>query len=225
MATDIFEYWARVAPAENSHPDDRNMLASVEHGFDLRCLPGQLAGLLRTAPIVLLFLSGGRSDQHDLTTIDSEASIEEHRKRREGLLPLWGPDEHYDAWKWWTRVTGCFGIDWHQLQSTVAILNIGAYKSKEVNSRDQRVLERLPSSRVPREWARDVLFPQAMKGDRVVVCLRATRLWGLTQGQRYGQSLFAPEVNRAGYMCLRPLRDEVIAAGREILSRSANSNG
>jgi hypothetical protein len=132
MARDIFDYWACVAPAANIHPDDREMLSRVDHGFDLRCLPGQFTGLLRTAPIVLLFLSGGLSDRHDLAIAESEASVEEHRKRRERLLPLWEPDEHYDAWKWWTIRTKCFDVDWHALQTNVAILNIGAYHSKHV---------------------------------------------------------------------------------------------
>jgi hypothetical protein len=217
MSMDIFDFWARVEPADHVHPEDRDMLSRVDHGFDLRCLPGQLAGLLRTAPIVLLFLSGGLSDQNDLTIADSEASIEEHRKRRQGLLPLWGPDEHPDAWKWWKEKTQCFDVDWRTLQGNVAILNIGAYHSKHVIK--PRVLAALPSSKVSHDWAQDVLFPQARKGERVVVCLRSAALWGLSPGQRYGQGLFAPRVNRRGYMCREPLRDEVIAAGREILRR------
>lgn len=220
MARDIFEFWANVAPADHVHPADRDMLAAhADHGFDLRCLPGQFAGLLHTAPIVLLFLSGGLSDQHDLTIADSEAGVEEHRKRRLGLLPLWGPDEHFDAWKWWTARTKCFGLDWRALQTNVAILNIGAYHSKHVTN--PKLLTALPSSKVSREWAQDVLFPQARKGDHVVVCLRAQKVWGLTPGQRYGQSLFAPNVTRGGHMFREPLRDEVTRAGQEILRRAA----
>jgi hypothetical protein len=178
-----------------------------------------MAGLLRTAPIVLLFLSGGRSDERDPAIANSEASVEDHRKRRLGLLPLWGPDEHSDAFKWWTEKTRCFGVDWRALQRNVAILNIGAYHSKHVIK--PAVLAALPSSKVPREWAHDVLFPQAMNGERVVVCLRAQRLWGLTPGQRFGQTLFAPNVTRGGHMFREPLREEVVAAGREILRRAA----
>ncbi len=219
MATDILEFWARAAPTDHVHPEDRDLLSRVDHGFDLRCLPGQLAGLLRTAPIVLLFLSGGLSDRHDLTMADSAAGVEEHRKRRQGLLPLWGPEEHIDAWKWWTKLTRVFSDDWRALQTKVALLNIGAYKSKEVSGRDRKLLEKLPSSRVSRDWAQDVLFPQARRGDRVVVCLRAQTLWGLPPG-RYGQGLFAPNVTRGGHM-FGQLRHEVIAAGHEILGRSA----
>lgn len=222
MAQDIFDFWARVAPGDHVHPDDRDMLSRIDHGFDLRCLPGQLAGLLRTAPIVLLFLSGGLSDDKDLAISDSEASIDDHRKRRQGLLPLWGPAEHLDAWKWWTSRTKCFGVDWRLLQANVAVLNIGAYHSKHVIN--PKLLAALPSSKVSRAWAQDVLFPQAQLGDRVVVCLRAAKLWGLNPGQRYGQSLFAPNVTRGGHMFRDPLRDEVIAAGREILRRSASGN-
>lgn len=218
MSVDLFDFWDRAAPADHVHPADHDLLSRVGHDFDLRCLPGQLAGHLRTAPLVLLFLSGGLSDQHDLTVAGSAASIEEHRRRRNGILPLWGPDEHPDAWRWWTKLTRVFSDDWQSLQPKVALLNLGAYKSKVVTGRDRKLLERLPSSRVSREWAQDVLFAQGRAGERVVVCLRAQTLWGLSPG-RYGQSLFAPNVTRGGHM-FGPLRGQVVAAGREILGLS-----
>jgi len=74
-----------------------------------------------------------------------------------------------------------------------------------------------------REWARDILFPQAMNGDRVVVVLRSQVLWGLAPGKRYGTGLFAPNVTRGGHRFHEPLRGEVVAVGREILAKSNGS--
>jgi len=61
-------------------------------------------------------------------------------------------------------------------------------------------------------WAQDVLFPQAIAGDRVVICLRATRFWGLEIGKKYGQSLFAPHVTRGGHMKHDKMRTQIIKA-------------
>ncbi|GMV23267.1 MAG: hypothetical protein AMXMBFR57_32160 [Acidimicrobiia bacterium] len=132
MAVDIFDYWRDVPLDARMHPDDADVLARTNHGFDLRCLPGQLAGLLPTAPVVLLFLSGGLSDEFDISMAASPSKVREHHERRMGLLPLWSPDEHRDAWAWWTKLTSCIDPKWQSLRHSVAILNIGAYKSKEV---------------------------------------------------------------------------------------------
>src|SRR5688572_435524 len=107
MATDIFDYWRNVPPEAKTHPEDADLLARTDHGFDLRCLPGQLAGLLPTAPVVLLFLSGGLSNESDISMAASPSKTREHHQRRLGLLPLWTPSDHGDAWAWWTKLTRC----------------------------------------------------------------------------------------------------------------------
>src|ERR1700737_12691 len=91
--------------------------------------------------------------------------------------------------------TKCFG-DWDEIGSKISVLNIGAYHSKSFN--DTPLLAVLPSSRMSIAWAQEVLFPQAIAGRRVVICLPAARFWGLELGKQYGKSLFAPDVTRAG---------------------------
>jgi hypothetical protein len=63
MATmDIFRFWATVKRKDRIHPADREVFARVKgHTSDLKCLPGCFGGPLRTAPIVLLYLSPGWS--------------------------------------------------------------------------------------------------------------------------------------------------------------------
>jgi hypothetical protein len=99
--------------------------------------------------------------------------------------------------------------------SGIAFLNIGAYKSREMN--DTELLAALPSSRVCLDWAQQELFPAAEAGKRVVICLRAAKFWGLKPGTDYPGALFSPKVNRAGDM----LRKE--PADREYRERAINS--
>ena len=80
----------------------------------------------------------------------------------------------------------------------MATLNIGAYHSKDV--KDYASLLALPSSRISLSWAQDVLFPQAERGERIVVCMRSAARWGLETDRRYGESPFAPLVNRGGHL-------------------------
>ena len=148
---------------------------------------------------------------------DSPSKVREHHQRRLGLLPLWAPEDHRDAWAWWTKLTRSIDPNWQSLRHSVAILNIGAYKSKIVLGSGRNALEQMPSSRIVREWARDVLFPQPAKGERVVIALRAQRLWGLTPGTRVGEGLFTPEANRAGHMLHGPMREATLSAARAIL--------
>jgi hypothetical protein len=52
-------------------------------------------------------------------------------------------------------------------------------------------------------------FSRAEAGNRVVVCLRSARAWGLEPGTQRGQALFAPKFNRAGFMLHGPMREKV----------------
>jgi hypothetical protein len=217
MSTDIFEFWSEVSFGEKIHPRDRKVLSRIQRRFDpqtsidLRCLPACFMGPLRTAPIVLLYLSPGwhESDVRDAKT---RKTRDYYYKRWKGDQPLPGPTDQYRAWLWWSKRTVAFG-DWEQLRSKVAILNIGAYHSKGFS--DWPLLAALPSSRVSLEWAQTVLFPEAEAGERIVICLRAARFWGLADKKKYGKALFAPAVTRGGFMVRKgAMRREIIEAVR-----------
>lgn len=180
-------------------------------------MPASFDGPLRTAPVVLLYLSPGLSKGADYADTNSVAGRARYRRRWEANEPLPGPKENERAWNWWKSRTGCFGA-WQDLQNKIAVLNIGAYHSKTFA--DAPLLAALPSSRVSIGWAQDVLFPEAIAGRRVVVCLRAARFWGLREGMRYGRALFAPPVTRAGHMKHGEMREEVIRAAKEAISSS-----
>src|SRR5271156_5504861 len=167
--TDIFRFWAKVGPTDSMHPADHAVLTRVQHHFDLKCFPACFGGSLRTAPVVLLFLSPGLSKK-DRSDFKSKTAQDRIMRRRRGRMPF--SQQASPGQKWLKSRTKCFG-DWDRVRSKIAVLNIGAYHSK--NFHDTPLLAALPSSRVSIAWAQDVLFPQAIAGDRVVICLRATR--------------------------------------------------
>ena len=62
---DIFEFWSHNGRGERVHPFDQDALTRIapdKHGFNLECLPAAFGGRLRTAPVVLLFLSPGLAE-------------------------------------------------------------------------------------------------------------------------------------------------------------------
>jgi hypothetical protein len=214
--TDIFDFWDKIGPADRVHPADKEFFAcNPNHGFDLRGLPGCFMGPLRTAPVILLYLSPGADDGADAKSVSNQ---ERQKRTRAGNEPLPSRSDNEATWNWWTSRTNCFGENWTLLRSRVAFLNIGAYHSKEVKYTN--LLLTLPSSRRTLAWANDVLFPQAIAGERVVICMRSQRLWGLST-ERRGLSLFAPAVTRGGHMHHGRDREDVIAAVKSRL-RSAN---
>jgi len=147
-------------------------------------------GRLRTAAVVLLFLFPGL-DSNDTTHCGTQQGRHYYASQRTGECDLPDEKEHHAAYKWLTKIIGQFDIEYEQARSTVATLNIGAYKSKTFD--DWHMLAALPSSRVGLDWAQSVLFPQAEAGERVVVCLRSPKYWGLKSGKSVG-SLFVRNV-------------------------------
>lgn len=119
MTVDIFKFWAQVRRNETIHPADREVLARIEHGFDTKCLPNCMMGPLRTAPVVMLYLSPGLSTQ-DRRDARTEQGQQRYEKIRRGNQPLPGPDEHRSAFNWWTQRTNVFSMDWQRLRENIA---------------------------------------------------------------------------------------------------------
>ena len=213
MTRDIFDFWAEVAPGDRTHPKDRDVLARIDHGFNLECLPSGFSGPLRSAPVVLLYLSPGFKPQ-DVVEANTLEGKTRYVGMRTGLQALPGPEDFYPAWKWWESRTKIFG-PWTHLRDKIALLNLGGYHSENV--KNPNMLLSLPSYQVAKNWAKDILFPQAEQGDRVVVCMRSVRLWGFdSKPRRYGKALFVPKFTRSGHMHKTgehaDMRNEVIAA-------------
>lgn len=211
---DLFAFWARIAPDARLHPADEEVFSRIGNpGFDLRCLPAAYSGPLKTARVVLLYLSPGFS-AFDLKEAGSPEGQARYVRRRKGTAPLPSKEVHESAWRWWCSRTKCFG-PWEELRDQVAVLNIGAYHSRRF--KDWGLLAALPSSRMSIAWAQSVLFPEALDGKRVVICLRAARYWGLDGGRHYPASLYAPPVTVGGHMHHGAMREKIVKAVKAVL--------
>lgn len=209
-AMSLFDFWAGLPGDTRVHPADANVLARVRHGFDLRCLPAPWTGALRTAKVVLLFLAPGLDDAgFDVEHAVTEAGQEFYVQQRSGLAPMPSAAEHQPHWRWWTQKTKQFGITPEQARHSIAVLDMAPYHSKSFN--DYHMLTALPSARRALDWAQGTLFPQAMAGERVVICLRSANLWGLQTGAKHGEALFAPRCARSGFMLHGEQRENLVA--------------
>jgi hypothetical protein len=212
MPQDIFDFWSQIRRGEKIHPADKHVFRRMNperHGFQLECLPACFAGPLRTAQVVLLYLSPG-FDEAEIARAKTKECRDLYFRRWKGNEPL-----SDSSTSWFKSRTRNFG-DWENVRHKVAILNIGAYHSKTFN--DYSVLAALPSSRVSLEWAQNKLFPEAEAGKRIVICMRSASYWGLEQGKSYRGSLFAPLVNRSGHLIRDDKRERLIELVRERLS-------
>jgi hypothetical protein len=217
MDESLFKFWEGVSPATKVHPEDEAVFqTNGKHNLNLECLPNPFYGPLRTAPIVLLYLNPGLSQQ-DLSEAESEEGREFYWRQRQGNEPLRSQIK-LEKKSWWVSRTKRFGIDPEYLRHKLAVIELCAYHSKTFT--DGSLLPKLPSSRIALSWATSNLFAQARSQKRVVICLRSAKHWGLTIGNHEGW-LFVPKVTRSGYMFKNENRNAVVEAAKEAL-RTAN---
>jgi hypothetical protein len=210
-ADDLFEFWADVPGSAREHPADATVLSRAKHKFRLDCLPSPVFGPLRSVRVVCLFLAPG-FDQRDVPHAVSASGQSLYQRQRTGDALLPTEAEFPAAWKWWNDKVATLlpaGLKLADVRGKVAFLNIAAYKSAG-DFEDYHMLAALPSSRVCLSWAWSVLFPQAERGERVVVSLRSAERWGFKPEEKYGL-LFAPKTVRSGMRDL-PFKYDVIEA-------------
>lgn len=208
MAIDIFSFWESVPGHSRMHPLDKPVLERVRHGFNLDCLPTPWFGPLRTAPVVLLFLAPGLSPDFDLPFARSKTGQAWVANCRSGNQPLPLADSYRTAHSWWRSRTKLFQSS-DDLSTKIAIADIAPYHSAHFD--DWLLLGALPSARTMVSWAQDVLFPQALRKERIVVCMRAPAAWGLRSGFQDGY-LYGPETTRGGHLCHNEMRRQIVAA-------------
>jgi hypothetical protein len=220
LSRDLFQFWSEISDDAFEHPEDRHVLQRVETKFARNCLPQAYRGRLRTAAVVLLFLSPGL-DSGDAAHCSTPKGRLYYAHQRGGECDLPEENEHPSAYKWLTKILRQFDIDYEEARSSVATLNIGAYKSESFV--DWPMLAALPSSRVALDWAQSVLFPRAEAGERVVVCLRSPRYWGLG-GEPVG-SLFCPPCGRNAFMNHCEMRERVKVAVKTAIQGAMPRDG
>jgi hypothetical protein len=215
MSEDLFGFWSRCAGSERVHPDDEEVLDRTDHSFDLRCLPSPFTGPLRQAPVVLLFIAPG-FDPFDLDHAEMPEAQSWYGAQRTGNEPLSDEQQHRTHYRWWTKIVRQFGVGEAVAREKIAIFDIAPYHSRSF--RDGPLLSALPSARKAIDWAQNVLFPAALNGDRVVVCLRGAGYWGVSSGPNgriFGEALHCPVLTRGGFMLRGDIRERVRTAVQE----------
>lgn len=191
MTTDIFNFWSHMKFGGRIHPADTQTFGRMEpkrHGFQLGCLPACFSGPLKTASVVLLYLSPGYRK--------GEERNAGNKSTQRQYFERWQGDELLPEHPWFIGRTKHFG-PYEEVRKEIAVLNIGAYHSKRMGSHASMLA--LPSSRVTLDWAQSVLFRQAERGERIVVCMRSAAYWGLEAGKSYKGHLYAPRTVRSGF--------------------------
>jgi hypothetical protein len=210
ITTDKFlQFWAKAIPNLQIHPDEAEALKSNRHNFMLDTMIGPFMGRLCTAPVVLLRLNPGDSKRGDE---QREAQMPAVRQQMidnlagDAPLPNWATNPK--GREWTEMQLRPFGVNYQTATDHVAFVNILAYRSRNGDGAgDKHMIDRLASCRITRAWARDTLFREAERGERVVVCLMSAAAWGLTVGTERG-TLFAPPMTR-GKMHHGPMREKV----------------
>ena len=125
---------------------------------------------------MLLYLNGGATTRVGRRKAQTHAGQQLFMRIRQGREGFEGLEDDKRASKWRIGRAKFLG-DWEQICSRLAFLNVGAYPSKSFT--DAPLLAALPSGRTTLDWAQNTLFPDAIAGKRVVVCMRAASFWGL----------------------------------------------
>jgi hypothetical protein len=214
-AAAIFDFWSEVEHGAHVHPADVKTFERMDaarHGFNLQCLPGCFAGRLRTASVVFLYLSPG----FDPTMVDAAKTNEAKDFRMRSYTGNEPFRDHGPGRAWVEARMKPFG-EFESVRDQCAVLNIGAYPSKDVKS--YASLLALPSSRLSLSWAQDYLFAEAEAERRIVICMRSAAYWGFDTGRNYKGTLFAPEVGRSGHLYKTAANQELIARVRQHLAK------
>lgn len=219
-SADPIAFWDGIPADARWHPADRLVLERSPHSLKLCALPNPFFGPLATAPVALLYLNPAFNDEHERDAGCPEKHAYYLRQRSgNGLLPT--SSDLKSTHDWLAGKIAQFGrasderFAPDQLRDRLAVVNLCAYRS--VSFSDRHMLAALPSSRVILDWAQATLFPQAEREERVVVCLRAAKYWGLG-GDKMRGHLFAPDTNRSGMMTHGAERKQVVAHVRAALN-------
>jgi hypothetical protein len=195
---DLLRFWAKAASDLQRHPDDVAALAASRHLFALDTLVTPWTGPIRTASVVLLALNPGLTETG--VAERREAQMPEGRAVMAQNLGGDAPLPSFATSRGWTeRRLKQFGLSYAAAAIKVVFVNLMPYRSRE-GAKDHHMLGRLTSVRMVRAWARDTLFREARAGQRVVICLRSARDWGLEPNTQEGAALFAPRFTRSGYI-------------------------
>lgn len=159
--------------------------------------PSPFFGRLLSAPLVLCYASPGVSKKKlDLDVHDARRRgwIEKRLRSLNGRTAIDFDGLHNDSREWVIRqlksLLHVSHDDAKKLGGKVAILELSAYRGVRTEWDEVGLL---PTTNLTREWAKAVLFPEAIAKKRVVIVLRAAQWWALPPPPWRDGHLFVPK--------------------------------
>ncbi len=172
MASLIGSFWQKLdGPV---HPEDRLVLASHYHTFDLRFPPPAFIGDIENAPVVILDANGGLAADLERTEFTKPKDDADHIEWIAVRGGRWPPP---------ARRSGYYKkLSFHPwiVSGQAVLVNAVAYRSRRISEEEcnRKVGKRLPSRQVAIQWLWDELVPDVRAGKRKAFANRWT-LWGL----------------------------------------------
>lgn len=161
MIKDIVTYWSQLTG--NVHPDDERIFRRRGHqGFNLDYPPPAFIGDIANAPVVILLNHGGYDADMTPREFVNERASDEYRAALASSRPLdqkisstspYYLERNYAEWL---------------IEGKAAIVNAVAYRVTDKAVADPTA-KLLPSALYHQEWLREVLLPQAKRGERFVI--------------------------------------------------------
>jgi hypothetical protein len=168
------------------HPEDAAYLPEVLPPLldaGMRIPPAPVTGKLLGARVFLLALNPGHTPEDDKRAASSEGQRWWRRMRS-------GSEEYERSGNGWFQRKLEWLAPWSELAPYTVKLNRFAYSSNRATAPVKSALRKLPSSRLMGEWAADVLFSAARRGECAVLVTRAHGEWNLTVNRDEGACLF-----------------------------------
>ena len=169
MTKDLSEYWSKLNGAV--HPADvLEFELRPDHGFNLQFPPPAFIGDIINAPIIILENNGGYSASLTPAEFPDQNADDEFRdmlskprpvSRNERTISPYYLERNYTQWL---------------VDGVAALVNGVAYRSVDGKAKHvNKMTKSLPSALFHQQWLRQVLLPQAERGDRFIIVHRWTR--------------------------------------------------
>lgn len=175
MLKELSDHWSQLEGSV--HPADKSEFELYpDHGFNLDYPPPAFIGDVVNAPIVILSNNGGYSETGTPKEFPDRDALDEYRDMLSNPRPL-SRNERTVARYYLERNYTQWLVD-----GVATLVNGVAYRS--VNGKAKhvtRMTKTLPSALVHQTWLRQVLLPQAERGERFVIVHRWSRWNGAAE--------------------------------------------
>lgn len=176
MSANLSKYWSQIRKTQNSwmHPDDKALLSSEPHSFNLHFPPPAFVGDVSTAKVIILVANGGYDSEVTPREFEAPDSAARYLRR------LSNPSTAN-----WSEVAPYYrGVNYAELifSGKAAAVNACAYRSRKISKEpeNKRLLEKLPSVHFTRAWLLEEILPKVEAGKCFIVGKRHG-LWNLPE--------------------------------------------